>query len=211
MLEVVFIVSAVAGLFAGIAFRSESIKLWFLFAAIAILTGIAFVMNVPELNLWTIFAIVSLIFWQISTLFGNWENFINYEFSLLLFSIIIFVILPPVLFPTHLQRCFQTHITTKVVMITTDQDSGKSVYKESSDYHYYYQQEDGTTIEGTIPSSRTTIVYIGEDESPYLQIVTERECSGYYPDTKQHCLGIAYVTYKLYIPEGSIQNVSTND
>ena len=220
MLEVVFIISAVAGLFAGIAFRCESIKLWFLFASIAILTGITFVMYVPELNLCTIFAIVSLIFWQMSFLFGNWENFVNYEFSFLLFSFVVFVFASTLQFPSRLQKCNETHQTIKVVMIMTTLDSGESVYEDdciilqthsSSSYHYYYLQEDGTPIEGTIPVSNTTIVNIGVNDSPYLQIITERECSGYYPDIQKHYLGISHITFKLYIPEGSIQNVSTND
>ena len=156
MLAVVYIISAVAGLFAGISLARENIKLWVLSTAIAILFGIAYVISVPELNLRTIFAIVSLLIWQVSFLFGNWENFINHEFSFLLFFLIIFGVWPSILIPTPLQMCSETHVTTEIITLVTTLNSGESVYEDGciicqnvnlSSYQYYYRNEDGTPFQ----------------------------------------------------------------
>lgn len=232
MLVVLYVISAVSGVFSSICIEKEKFKHWIVTTLIAILTGVAFCWcmfdklsnGVIELNFGSVFSILSLIAWQLAFLFGNYDNIFNYEFAFALFACTICLLYLCIIQPYTRVNCTTLHITKEVISLMTtidDSETGESVYGDgfivcqsfrnlanpnSSSYLYYYQLEDGTPKEGKIPVISTEIEYIGADESPYLEITIIRECSGYYPITDTHSLGFVEKTYKLYIPENSILN-----
>ena len=233
MLVVLYIISAVSGVFASIYIEKEKFKHWLVTTLIAILTGIAFCWcmfnkianGVIQLNFGSVFSILSLIAWQLAFLFGNYDNIFDYEFAFALFACTICLFYLCIIQPYTRVKCTAQHITKEVVFLVTsfdDSETEENVYggdfivcqsfknttnSKSSSYLYYYQLEDGTPKEGKIPAISTEIEYIGTDESPYLEITIIRNCSGYYPITDIHSLGFGQKTYKLYIPENSILKV----
>lgn len=237
MLVIIYIISAIFSVISAICNEKDFFRHRFAATLIAILTGIVFWVsmihkmanNIIEINFWSIFAILSLIAWHIALLFNNWEHLFDYEFSFLLLTFVM-CSLYPVVFPTFTwETCNEVHCSTEIVFLITTFDStstGESVYGNgfivnkvydylsysgNSSYHYYYQLEDGTPIESNIPVHKTKIEYINADESPYLEIITIRDCSGYNSETGIHALGFTEKKYILYVPAGSIQNALTTD
>ena len=77
--------------------------------------------------------------------------------------------------------------------------------RQKEEYKFYYMTEDGGYKKSSIPVEPTTIYYIKEGESPYIEqyrrYTNWRKCSicgiwAYKSDE---------VFYKLYVPEGSIR------
>jgi hypothetical protein len=81
---------------------------------------------------------------------------------------------------------------------------------EDSVYQYYYQTPDGNTLEASIPAdeSISRIYFIGDDEEPYVEVITETLYSINY-NTKEQT---RYNTetdekYNIYIPEKDINSI----
>ena len=99
----------------------------------------------------------------------------------------------------------------------TGQMSGGVFYKNGSIseehvYNYYYETGDGGIKLGTIPAEDTVICYVDSEEDVRLERI---ETINYAinnnntPATKIKHAPI--ITYKLYVPKGSIDNVYTFD
>jgi len=82
---------------------------------------------------------------------------------------------------------------------------GKRVYgilTAGNSYQYYYQKEDGGIIQGAVPANSTTIYYHeDEDNKAYLETITTTR---YFKTIFENVITREEITYKLYIPEGSI-------
>ena len=81
--------------------------------------------------------------------------------------------------------------------------------KEKAEYTYYYRLEDGGIKQGRINADSTTIYYVEDGKEPYLEITettpyTDVYKKGVYLRRDE---GQTSITYKLYVPEGSVQNV----
>ena len=221
---VLFIISTVVGLLASIFFKTRRFTSHFICSLIAVLTTVAFcsrmiaklTSNEIDVNFWSVFAILSLIAWQFAFLFDNGKNIINYEFSFVLLAWTISIFYSSIFNPNCLKICKEDHTTTEVVyIITTIDDSCESAYGDGfiinkvynskyNSYQYYYKLEDGKTEKGSIPANSTIIKNIDVGESPYLEIIITRDCSGYNSETKSHALGFSKKSYILHIPENSI-------
>lgn len=228
MLVVLYIISAVSGVYVALSIEEKNYKDWFISTLTAVLTGIAFcvlkinkiVTNMADINFWSVFAVTSLIAWQITFLFNNRQNLVINEIAFALLAFTIY----SMCYYSEREVCTDPHKTIEVISLMTtidDSEAEESVYGDgfivrkvyssysSYIYQYYYQLEDGTPVEDNIPVYATEIIYISPDSSPFIEIITIRECSGYYPKTDNHSLGFAKKTYKLYIPENSILNATS--
>jgi len=78
---------------------------------------------------------------------------------------------------------------------------------ESPVYRYYYQLEDGGIKLGQIPADLTTIYFVENGETPYIEVIKSSLCNAYNTKTGEHTLRSTSTTYKLYVPEGSILEV----
>lgn len=235
MLVILYIISAVSSVFSAIYIQKRQLKPILIATLIAILTGITFIVtminkmanNVVELNFWSLFAMFSIVGWISAFLFNHPERIVDYEFCFALMAFVV-VMLYPAVFPKYCwETCNEIHYSTEIVFLITSFDETSAeetiygngyivnkVYAYPSGfmyYYYHYINEDGTPIEDSIPVHLTTIEYIDADKSPYLEIITIRDCSGYNPETGNHSLGFADKSYKLYIPENCIKNASATD
>lgn len=78
---------------------------------------------------------------------------------------------------------------------------------ESPVYRYYYQLEDGGIKLGQIPANLTTIYFVENGKTPYIEVIKATACTGYNTETGVHYLGSTSTNYKLNVPEGSILEV----
>ena len=231
MLVVFYIISAVSGVVASIFIEKRNLKRWFTATIIAFLFGIAFcipmtkkiVSDLYHINFWSIFAVLSLIAWQLAFIFNNSKNLANYEFAFLLFSFVIYVFCSSFFYSNYLVTCFDTHVSTEIFPIVITIDGTESPENITEDvfvverimdissnkffYQYSIQHENGNISIMQSSEKSTTVVPIADSESPYVEITTTRHCSGYRRETLEHSLTYADKIYILYIPEGSIKNV----
>lgn len=231
MLVVFYIISAVSGVIASIFIERRNLKRWFKATIFAFLFGMAFcvpmtkkiVSDLYHINFWSIYAVLSLIAWQLAFIFNNSKNWANYEFAFLLFSFVIYVFCSSFFYSNYLVTCFDTHVSTEKFPIVTTIDGTESpenitenvfvverIMDISSNrffYQYYIQHEKGNIIILQSSERSTTIVPIADSETPYVEIITTRHCSGYRRETLEHVLTYSDVIYILYIPEGSVKNV----
>lgn len=97
--------------------------------------------------------------------------------------------------------------------MTSGSFAGNIIYvhgssSEKSVYKYYYQQEDGGIKLGSISADNTTIYFLEDGEVPHLEtIATTWYYINYNNNPATRCLERTNITYKLYVPEGSITNV----
>lgn len=79
---------------------------------------------------------------------------------------------------------------------------------EQSMYKYYYLIEDGGIKQGSIPANSTTIYFVKPGEKAYLETIVTTEYwlnNNNTPATR--CRESSNITYKLYVPEGSVTDV----
>ena len=80
--------------------------------------------------------------------------------------------------------------------------------EEESVYKYYYLLPDGGAKLGQVKADDTTIYYIDSDEKPHLDKITTTYYSlDYNESPPKECRHKSTVTYKLYVPKGSVGNV----
>lgn len=97
--------------------------------------------------------------------------------------------------------------------MTSGSFSGTIIYvhgssSEKSVYKYYYQQEDGGIKLGSISVDDTTLYFLEDGEEPRIETIsTTWYYMNYNNNPATRCLETTNITYKLYIPEGSITNV----
>ena len=80
---------------------------------------------------------------------------------------------------------------------------------EKAEYTFYYQLEGGGIKQGRINADSTTIYYVEDCEEPHLEIIetTPYKAVYYKGEHYSRLNGVTSITYKLYVPEGSVQNV----
>ena len=80
--------------------------------------------------------------------------------------------------------------------------------EEDSVYRYYYKLEDGGMKQGQIPAKSTTIYYIEDNETPYLEeIITTEYWIDESKNPPERLFETSETTYELYVPEGSVTTV----
>lgn len=80
---------------------------------------------------------------------------------------------------------------------------------EKSVYKYYYPLDDGGIKQGTIPAEDTIIYFIKEEERPHIETTVTTTYDLNYnnkPATRWEGTERTKITYKLYVPEGSVTN-----
>lgn len=231
MLVVFYIISALSGVIASIFIERRDLKRYFIATIVAILFGIAFcvpminkiISDISHPNLWSIFAVLSLIAWQLAFIFNDSNNWVNYEFAFLLFSFVIYVFCSSFFYANYLVSCFDTHVTTEVFSIVTTIDSIESVesileegffVEKITDinsnrafYQYYLQLENGSYVFQQSSEKFTTVEPISDSETPYVEVITTYHCSGRRKETLEHILNYSDQIYILHIPIGSVKNV----
>lgn len=97
--------------------------------------------------------------------------------------------------------------------MTSGNMSGFLIYVQASSteksvYKYYYQLEDGGIKLGEVSAKDATIYFLRDGEAPYIEtVVTTTYFMNNNNNPATRCLENSSVTYKLYVPEGSITNV----
>lgn len=234
MLVLLYIISAISSVLTYVFEELENFKGRIICFVISILAAIAFCMptintiinSFPNVEFWPIFAVSSLILWPFIFISGDIPNAANYIVAAVLLATTL-CLLCPAFYPTNnWETCNVEHITTEVVPILTTINSNspkENVYGDgfivrfvsdifSNKFIYqYYKLENGIPVEDEFPKKSTTIHYISNTETPYLEITTTMICSGYNPDFDKHIFIGTQKIYNLYVPEGSILNVQYPD
>jgi len=230
MLVVLYVISALSGVVSLIFDNQEKFKEKFICTFIAIVTSLAFcilmirnIINSSAMEFWSLFSVFSIIAWQFAFLRNDAENVINYLFCFFLMCIVFSIFEYSFTYSNYVVSCSENHVSTEIVQIVTTIDGtekGKNIYGDGfvvglvndpaankSIYQYYYRSENGTIIAKEIDVKSTTIVYVENTVSPYVEITSTAECFGYTAETKRHIFIGTRESYILYIPKGSIQNV----
>ena len=224
MLVVFYIISAISSVFAYMYMFSRkkyNIRHWFKAIIISILSGLSFyipmilkiIESFPNVNFWNVFAVASLFVWQSAFIFNDRDNLINYETAALLLAVTISLVCLTFDTTSYYEACNDEHINVDCIYIWDDNFCDNLIQKtvcvslRKTTYSFYIVSEDGHPIKKTIPANLTTVYTIDDEESPYLEIIIERDCTGYNTNTQEHSLTIAYTHYNLYIPQDCISVV----
>jgi len=191
------------------------------------------VMNNPTswLELGITMAFIVLLYWMVGGYYHMKNNTYDHPFAksfiqaiLILMVLYLFCcFVSCTTFIDSFEECNTDHITTSTIELISATDtttvngfiSGGGCFvwhisgsaSEKPVYRYYYHLDDGGMKLEEIPASSTTIYYIEDDKTPYIEVITSTKCEGYHPEEGSHLLSDSTTTYKLYVPEGSILEV----
>ncbi len=191
----------------AIALNIIGILLVFAFGAVQITTH------------WTVFAIPKIVLLLAICIMGEasffeyWDNCID----ICIVVIIVSYIIGGICYERNIQECKNPDISIEKVELVNATDNlsvkgsfsilGGDVHDEFV-YVYYTKDEKGDFFPDTIPAKDTKISYISEGEQPYLEIKTETYYSLNTNDTPAtKCWEHDEISYVLYVPEGSIQEI----
>lgn len=192
------------------------------FAGIAGILGIVFcvLMAVMHWNIMIIPKILLYITICVYVVFKEWDEDCEEIYIFLIATVIAFFI-TGIVYINRMEEANDPDVVTNSCDILCAKDgsidsgsfSGSIIYVHGSSsgksvYKYYYQQEDGGVKLGTISADDTTLYFLKDGEKPHLETIVTTQ---YYLNTNNNpptrCFESSKITYKLYIPEGSITNV----
>lgn len=224
-----FVAPVIIALIASMGYIPKE-KIWTILVAISVVMGAVFivVLCITNWNYYAIAKIVALVLLLGSLIFFEFDwNPLPFVFSIVL--IIPLVFLGSFVFETfQLGKNIKEVEEPKVVIssqellcandgaITTGNVAGGGFVvfsvigsvEEESVYKYYYLLPDGGAKLGQVNADETTIYYIDEGEKPRLDKVTTTYYSlDYNESPPKECRHKSTVTYKLYVPRGSISSV----
>jgi len=231
MLAILYIISILASLRTPIHDRRGEFKKSLQSLAIAVISATLYIIPViykmckdSSLNFWPIFGLFSLIFLDIALLTDDRTHLLSLTVTAFLASTVICFLHSAINFSDYLISCNENHVHTEIVPIITTVDGtdlGKSIYGDGfvigliykftpnmTIYQYNFQDEEGNIVTEEIPAGRTEITFIEDDVSPYIEITATSHCMGYRIESKRHVFYGIRNTYHLFIPEGSIVNIT---
>lgn len=191
----------------AIALNIIGILLVFAFGAVQITTH------------WTVFAIPKIVLLLAICIMGEtsffeyWDNYID----ICIVVIIVSYIIGTICYYNNIQECKNPDISIEKVELVNAKDNlslkgsfsilGGEVNDEFV-YEFYTKNEKGNFVLTSIPAKDTEISYLSKGEQPYLEITTKTYYSldtNNTPATK--CNEYNKISYVLYVPEGSIQEM----
>lgn len=232
MLVILYITSVVSSFIAPIFDDREEVKNALTSATIAIITGILYSIitiheiaeNIFDPYFWTLFGLLSLVFLDFTFLTDDSENWLNYIVVAFLGSAVLCFLCSNIHFSNYTLTCNENHDYSERISIATTVDgteNGENIYGDGFTvglivkehlttriYEYNYQDENGEIKTRNIFENRTQITYIEADEEPYIEIFYHVDCSGYRKKSKTHVFRSTQRTYHLYIPKGSITDIT---
>lgn len=236
IIRIVFFAVSIITMFIATKFFYDNNKALYILGGISIVSGIAFIVLLCTTN-WTPYAIVKiisliviLIALVIAADTGHWEAYVMSGVGCMVIiglAFLVSLMVEGYKYEKNVHEVEQPKIvTTRQELLTANdgtQVSGNvsgggfvifhvtGSVSEESVYKYYYLLPDGGAKLGQVKADDTTIYYIENGESPYLEkIESTKYCMDYNnnpPTECDHSWHDTKITYKLHVPKGSISNV----
>lgn len=192
-----------------------------IFAIIAGIFGITFCIMVANTH-WNVMLIPKILFFIaacVYVVFKEWDEECVESYIAIFIAVVAFII-TGIIYIGHMEKASDPSVVTTSCNILCAKDgstvtgsfSGSIIYvqgssSEKSVYKYYYQQEDGGIKLASISADDTTIYILKEGEQPHIEtVVTTSYYLNYNNNPATRCMENSEISYKLYVPEGSITN-----
>lgn len=193
-----------------------------IFTVIAVIFGITFCIMVANTH-WNVMLIPKILFFIaacVYVVFKEWDEECVESYIAIFIAVVAFII-TGIIYIGHMEKTNDPDVSTtscdilcaKDGSIVTGSFSGSIIYvhgssSEKSVYKYYYQQEDGGIKLGSISADDTTIYILEDGKQPHIEtVVTTWYYLNYNNNPATRCMESSDISYKLYVPEGSITNV----